>query len=132
MSLQQQVSEAGLRVRWVRADAIGIEHDSIDENFLLSPQRIYRPFAAGGLAALDEGALLQVIELAPDLLLLGTGQRQRFLPPRLQAVLLSRGIGVECMDNAAAARTFNLLADENRHLLAAFLFDHVAAPERDR
>ena len=54
-------------------------------------------------------------------MLLGTGSRLMFPPPRFQAALLRRGIGLETMDNAAAARTFNLLAGEGRRVVALFL-----------
>ena len=37
------------------------------------------------------------------------------------AALLTRGIGLEVMDNAAAARTFNVLANEGRRVVAGFL-----------
>ena len=37
------------------------------------------------------------------------------------ATCLTRGIGIEVMDNAAAARTFNVLATEGRRVVAAFL-----------
>ena len=59
---------------------------------------------------------------APDLLILGTGQRQRFVTPRLIAGLIARRIGVECMDNQAACRTYNILMAEGRKVaLAAIL-----------
>jgi uncharacterized protein len=45
----------------------------------------------------------------------------RFPAPAVLAALLTRGIGVEVMDNAAAARTFNLLAGEGRRVVAALL-----------
>ena len=37
------------------------------------------------------------------------------------AACLSRGIGLEAMDNAAAARTFTVLAGEGRRVVAGFL-----------
>ncbi|HEX8777482.1 MAG TPA: MTH938/NDUFAF3 family protein, partial [Rhodanobacter sp.] len=37
------------------------------------------------------------------------------------AGFLGRGIGIEVMDNAATARTYNLLAGEGRHVVAAFM-----------
>ena len=48
------------------------------------------------------------------------------------AACLTRGIGIEVMDNAAAARTFNVLATEGRRVLAAFLLPGPAlkAPSR--
>ncbi|MEN8213188.1 MAG: Mth938-like domain-containing protein [Pseudomonadota bacterium] len=57
----------------------------------------------------------------PDILLLGTGERQQFPPTEHYAGLLSAGIGVEIMHSAAAARTFNLLLDEERDVMAAII-----------
>jgi uncharacterized protein len=37
------------------------------------------------------------------------------------ATFLSRGVGIEAMDNAAAARTYNLLALEGRRVAGLFL-----------
>jgi uncharacterized protein len=37
------------------------------------------------------------------------------------AGFLRKGVGVEVMDNAAAARTYNLLASEGRHVVAGFI-----------
>ena len=37
--------------------------------------------------------------------------------------LMARRIGVETMDTAAACRTYNILAGEGRHVLAALILD---------
>jgi uncharacterized protein len=55
------------------------------------------------------------------LLILGTGYRQRFVPPRLVASLIARRIGVECMDNQAACRTYNILMAEGRKVALAVI-----------
>ena len=39
----------------------------------------------------------------------------------MQALLLRRHIGIEVMDNKAACRTYNLLADEGRYPLLALI-----------
>jgi uncharacterized protein len=62
-----------------------------------------------------------LLALEPALVLLGSGARQRFPAPAVLAACLTRGIGIEVMDNAAAARTFNLLAGEGRRVVAGFL-----------
>lgn len=54
-------------------------------------------------------------------MLLGTGAKLVRPPVAVLAPLLTRGIGCEVMDNAAAARTFNLLASEGRRVVAAFV-----------
>lgn len=73
-----------------------------------------------GPLALDE---IGAEHLPPDaeLLLLGTGAALLRPPARLTGVARSRGIRIEAMDSAAAARTFNLLALEDRPIAALLL-----------
>ena len=61
-------------------------------------------------------------DLEAEIVLLGTGPRQRFPHPRLTAALAQARIGLEVMDVQAACRTFNILAAEERHVAAALLF----------
>ena len=65
----------------------------------------------------------QVLEtLGVEIVLLGTGAKQRFPHPRLTATLTSAGVGVEVMDLKAACRTYNILVAEERKVAAALLF----------
>jgi uncharacterized protein len=65
----------------------------------------------------------QVNEMMPDVVILGTGPRQRFIHPGLIAALTDRRIGVECMDNQAACRTYNILMAEGRKVALALIFE---------
>lgn len=67
------------------------------------------------------GHFAAVIELAPEIVLLGTGLRQQLPPPALYAEFAARGIGLEAMDNAAACRTYNLLLSEFRAVAVALM-----------
>jgi len=58
-----------------------------------------------------------------EIILLGTGPRQRFPHPRLTAPLAKAGIGIEVMDLQAACRTYNILIAEERKVAAALLFE---------
>jgi uncharacterized protein len=64
-----------------------------------------------------------IAALKPQVVLLGTGVRQRFPDPALYAVLLAQGIGIEIMDTGAACRTYNILAGEGRRAVAALIND---------
>ena len=59
----------------------------------------------------------------PDVVILGTGLKQRFVHPKLTTILTERRIGVECMDNRAACRTYNILMAEGRKVALALIFD---------
>jgi uncharacterized protein len=61
--------------------------------------------------------------MSPDVVILGTGTRQRFVHPRLTSSLMARHIGVECMDNKAACRTYNILMAEGRKVALALIFE---------
>lgn len=74
------------------------------------------------LAFLDEpesGALLTGI--GPEILLVGTGQRQQMLSQAILYPLFAAGVGVEVMDTQAAARTYNILMAEGRRVIVALL-----------
>ena len=62
-------------------------------------------------------------ELGVEIVLLGTGPRQRFPHPRLTAALAQAGIGLEVMDVQAACRTYTILVAEERRVAAALLFE---------
>ncbi len=70
------------------------------------------------------GSAISTLFLGLDLeiLLLGTGPKQRFPHPRLTAALAAKRIGVEVMDLQAACRTYNILMAEERRVAAALLF----------
>lgn len=59
----------------------------------------------------------------PELIIIGTGKKQKFISPAILHPLLANRIGVECMDTQAAARTYNVLMNENRQVVAALLLD---------
>jgi uncharacterized protein len=62
-----------------------------------------------------------LLALEPEVVLLGTGARQRLPPPSLYAAFAERGIGLEVMDNRAACRTYNVLLGEFRDVAVALI-----------
>jgi len=54
-------------------------------------------------------------------LLIGTGRTTSFPHAAVLEALEATHIGVECMDTRAAARTYNILIAEGRHVTAAML-----------
>jgi uncharacterized protein len=65
----------------------------------------------------------KIIELAPEVVLLGTGEKHRFLHPKIYMPLTEQGIALECMTTAAACRTYNILMSEGRKVAAALLLE---------
>ncbi len=62
-----------------------------------------------------------LLALRPELVIVGSGARHRFVLPRHAQHLIGAGIGVESMDSTAACRTFNVLVSEGRRVVAALM-----------
>jgi uncharacterized protein len=58
-----------------------------------------------------------------DVILLGTGTRQRFPDRTILHPMLKKLIGIEVMDTAAACRTYNVLLAEGRAVVAALIVE---------
>lgn len=108
-------------VRWVRPDAIAVGSQELRGSFVVSADGPVEDWPVASADGLDAAALGRLLAAQPELVILGTGARRASLPPALQYQVLSRGVGLEVMDNGAAARTYNLLLGEGRRVLAAFI-----------
>ena len=78
----------------------------------------WRPRQAADITTAD---LEPLLGLAPEVVLLGTGERQYFPAPEILGVLFAHRIGVEVMDTSAACRTYNVLVGEGRSVAAALI-----------
>lgn len=90
-------------------------------SFILAPNRLIEDWPVGDVRAMTPADLEPLLALEPELVLLGSGATQAFPPAAAMGACLSRGIGLETMTNAAAARTFNVLASEGRRVVAGFV-----------
>jgi len=98
-----------------------VNERELHRSFILSPRRLVEDWPVRDVRAMTPADLESLLALEPELILLGSGATQAFPPPATMAACLSRGIGLETMTNAAAARTFNVLASEGRRVVAGFV-----------
>jgi uncharacterized protein len=90
-------------------------------SFVLSPNRLVEDWSVREVKAITPEDLDAVLALEPEVVLLGSGATQAFPPAAVLAACQKRGVGLETMTNAAAARTYNVLASEDRRVVAAFV-----------
>jgi uncharacterized protein len=125
MDLSLDNAEGYLLVRRTAARSITLIDRELTTSFLLMPDRVIERWSVAAANALDAGHVDSLLALQPELVILGTGERQVFPAAEFMAGLLRKGVGIEVMDNAAAARTYNLLAGEGRRVLAGFMLPAV-------
>ena len=93
----------------------------IEKSVVVLPGRIIADWPATSFETLAPGHLAALAGLGLEIVLLGTGARQRFPAPALLRPLIEIGLGVEVMDTHAACRTYNILVAEDRSVAAALL-----------
>jgi uncharacterized protein len=86
---------------------------------IVSATQLILDWGARDVASLTAADLEPIFALQPDVVLLGTGQRQMFPASAIKQAFAARGIGLEVMDLGAACRTYNILVQEERRVAAA-------------
>lgn len=90
------------------------------QTIALTVDTIIEGWAAQPIGQLREADFAALLAMNPELIVLGTGPTNIVPPRELVFALARRGVGLEFMDTAAAARTFNVLAGEGRSVAAIF------------
>jgi len=106
-------------------DHAGVEINAqrFDYSVLVMPEVAPRPWSVSRFEDLTAAHFEQIAADKPDVVVLGTGERQRFVHPRLVASLSAMRIGVESMDSHAACRTYNILMGEGRKVVLAIIIE---------
>lgn len=100
---------------------IHVNEQEIHRSVIVAPDRLVTDWPPQTFADLEEMHFEAILQLEPEIVLLGTGGRQRFPRPKLTQALLAHGVGVEVMDTPAACRTYNIIMMEDRRVAAALL-----------
>ena len=105
---------------------IGSEH--IRRPCLVSPDRLVLDWGASSFAQLCDAptdtdasvtaALEALLQFGASIVLLGSGDSQPLPSARLRAAFRARSLALECMNLGAACRTYNVLASEQRAVVA--------------
>lgn len=102
-------------------DHVMVNRERFDTSIVVRAEEVRTDWQPVSFDGLCEADFEYFMSLRPEVLLLGTGARQHFPHPRLYRALTNAGIGVECMDTPAACRTYNILVEEDRKVIAAIL-----------
>lgn len=100
---------------------IKINNVPFSHSFFVLPQAPPMPWAISYFKELNHSHFEDLIKQQPDLIIIGTGIQQLFISPNIIQTLMKKNIGVECMNNHAACRTYNILMTEGRHVALALI-----------
>ncbi|MDR3055204.1 MAG: MTH938/NDUFAF3 family protein [Zoogloeaceae bacterium] len=126
MKLQSAENEPGLNL-FTRygANYVDVGRQRFHQALMVAPNLLETGWTTHDATTLDAADLTVLAEkiraLGADVALLGTGEKQHFPSPALQAALRAQGVTLEIMSTPAACRTYNLLAAEGRKALVALV-----------
>jgi uncharacterized protein len=121
MRFTQDLSSVNNLIRAYAAGEIRINDAVFRSPVIVSASAIVPGPAIGSAVELAAMHATPILELGPELVLLGSGARQIFPAPAFGAEFLRAGVGFEVMDTGAACRTFNVLVGEQRRVVALLL-----------
>lgn len=116
-------SAQGNVIRSYQPGELRIRDNIIRSHVILSRDRIIADWSPAPLDSLSAADFAPALELAPEIILLGTGRTQKFPPIGILTELMQSGIAIEVMETSAACRTFNILIGESRSVVAALLVE---------
>jgi len=97
------------------------DHESYNRTLVVTPHQLIRDWPPQCMDEIDPSHVEMLLELEPEIVLLGSGPHLQWPDPELVRLLVDRGIGFEVMDTGAACRTYNILMSEQRRVVAALL-----------
>ena len=90
-------------------------------NLIVMANKLILDWQATDFSSLSEADFAQILDLKPEVVLLGTGEKHQFLHPKIVQKLSENNIPLECMTTTAACRTYNFLMSEGRNIAAALI-----------
>ncbi len=121
MNFNLEIPRDHLFIRSISAAGIRVADVDYNSPLVLSGQQIVSDWNVESIADISAATLQPIFAMQPELVLIGCGKTQDFLPPATQALFFRRDIGFEVMITHAACRTFNVLVAEGRNVVAALL-----------
>lgn len=125
MKFSESVDAPSNRIRGYDQQHIYVNSLTISAPTIISSDNILT-WKCRTASEIDELSLAPALSLEPGLVLIGSGRNRQLLPAQLVANFGAKGIGLEVMDTPAACRTWNLLVDEGRRVVAALLLPNQA------
>ena len=91
-------------------------------SIIVSASRLITDWPVTDATEISAEHIGQILDLEPEIVLVGTGKRQVFLEPEMLMLFYRQPVGVEIMSTPAACDTFNILVSEGRNVVAALMW----------
>ncbi len=123
MELELEKQPSGYRFGSFSTHGVQIDNKIYTTSLIIMPDILIPDWSPIAIEQLTSLHLSTILDLQPELILLGTGYSQQFVRPDVLKDLPGRNIGIDIMSSRAACRTYNILASEGRRVAAGIIND---------
>ena len=121
MELTEDKGHGKYQIKSYEPGQLVINDQTYTQSVIVSSSKLNPLWHPQSVKELQAEDFLPVLELNPEVVLLGTGAKQIFPNPEILLPLTSRNIGIEIMDTRVACHTFVALTAEGRNVVAALI-----------
>jgi uncharacterized protein len=121
MILSEDHSDATYQIKSISPGKIIINNETYTNSVIISPNKLITPWAPTSIETLTDEDLLLFLDLKPEIILLGTGEKSIIPSPQKLACLLEKQFHIECMNTRAACSTYTVLISEGRKVAAGLI-----------
>jgi len=121
MKLSEDHNAGTYMINGYEAEGIIINQRTYSSSLIVSNHRLLENWPMQEISQLSTENLAPILELEPEVILIGTGSTLIFPPPTSYTNVIQSGLGIEFMDSVAACRTYNILLSEDRRVVAGII-----------
>ncbi|MFW2373135.1 MAG: Mth938-like domain-containing protein [Gammaproteobacteria bacterium] len=121
MKLSEDYNAGAYMINGYDAEGIIINQRSYTSSLIVSNHQLVENWPLQNILELTTENLAPILQLKPEVILIGTGASLIFPPPSSYANVIQLGLGIEFMDSIAACRTYNILFSEDRSVVAGII-----------
>ena len=106
----------GYDLNWVE-----VNQERHQTSLIITPNQLLLEWPVKTIKDIKENSFEAIESLNIEIILLGTGNTQEHLEPKILEYFSKKNMAVECINNQSACRTYNILANEERKVLLALM-----------
>jgi len=99
-------------------DSFTLKDKKIASNLVISKDHLIESWSVEHYNVLTLQQMDKIIAWQPEVIIIGAGKESGIQNQELLAYITSKNIGLEIMNTGAACRSYNLLIDEGRNVVA--------------
>ena len=125
MSLKMELDNdtKGYTINSYNEGVVVINDIPYENSLIISSSKLVANWPVNSISDINDVTLKPLIDLSPEIIIIGTGQNLKFPPPAALKSIINNGIGYEIMDTQAACRSYTILNSEYRRVVAGLIID---------